>query len=229
VQRFSYDNSADNIRNPFDPPRRVRYGQEATDEMGSLWIQLLPANHDDYQALYRAMGLAAMEAMVARYSKILEDNPQDVKAHLELGKVALSTGKLDDARRWFDQARTIDPQSALALYHSGHIRLRAGEWAEGGRLLREAVAVDPLLLNAHHDLGLAAMHDRHWATALRHFEAALKINPYHTTTLRNLATTCIQLGRFGQARDLLRRAVDADPADQDLAKLLRQVESQLGG
>jgi hypothetical protein len=33
-----YNNSADNPANPFDPPRRIRWGQQTTNEMGSIII-----------------------------------------------------------------------------------------------------------------------------------------------------------------------------------------------
>ncbi|MES1258582.1 MAG: hypothetical protein ABUS51_09130, partial [Acidobacteriota bacterium] len=37
-----YDNSANNPRNPFSPPARVRWGENSTDEMGSLILNLVP-------------------------------------------------------------------------------------------------------------------------------------------------------------------------------------------
>ena len=40
--RFTYDNSADNIRNPNQPPKRVLAGNRASDEMAHLWLQVLP-------------------------------------------------------------------------------------------------------------------------------------------------------------------------------------------
>ena len=38
---YVYDNSSDNPRNPFDPPRRASWGQRSSDEMGNLWVQVL--------------------------------------------------------------------------------------------------------------------------------------------------------------------------------------------
>src|SRR5439155_12408813 len=40
VMEYTYDNSAANVRNPHHPPRRVLWGQQTTDEMGDLWIQV---------------------------------------------------------------------------------------------------------------------------------------------------------------------------------------------
>ncbi len=38
--RYHYDNSPANPRNPNHPPKRVRSGNQATDEMGHLWLQI---------------------------------------------------------------------------------------------------------------------------------------------------------------------------------------------
>ncbi len=37
-----WDNSADNVNNPHSPPRRVRWGRESTDEMGSATLLVTP-------------------------------------------------------------------------------------------------------------------------------------------------------------------------------------------
>jgi len=40
--RIIYDNSAQNPRNPDRPPKRVHAGDRAEDEMGHVWLQVLP-------------------------------------------------------------------------------------------------------------------------------------------------------------------------------------------
>jgi hypothetical protein len=47
--RFHYDNSAANPRNPNHPPKRVRAGNEARDEMAHLWLQVLPRGAGDHR------------------------------------------------------------------------------------------------------------------------------------------------------------------------------------
>ncbi|HTI51550.1 MAG TPA: hypothetical protein VL475_11385, partial [Planctomycetaceae bacterium] len=46
-----YDNSANNIRNPNSPPKRVRWGEQSTDEMGSLILSVVPRQAGDIEAL----------------------------------------------------------------------------------------------------------------------------------------------------------------------------------
>jgi hypothetical protein len=52
--RWIFDNSAANASNPFSPPRRVRFGQNSTDEMCELQLGLIPMNPGDESALLDA-------------------------------------------------------------------------------------------------------------------------------------------------------------------------------
>jgi hypothetical protein len=51
---ISYDNSAANKRNPSRPPVRVTWGEESTDEMGSIGVQVVAANRGELPQLQRA-------------------------------------------------------------------------------------------------------------------------------------------------------------------------------
>jgi hypothetical protein len=45
---IEYDNSAQNPNNPNSPPKRVRFGQQSTDEMGSMSIEIVPSRERDF-------------------------------------------------------------------------------------------------------------------------------------------------------------------------------------
>ncbi len=49
--RYTYDNSAENPRNPDQPPKRARWGQRSSDEMGDLWIQVLTKDASELDRL----------------------------------------------------------------------------------------------------------------------------------------------------------------------------------
>jgi hypothetical protein len=51
--RYTYDNSADNERNPNTPPKRVHYGEQTTDEMAFLFMEIAPVRAADAAALRR--------------------------------------------------------------------------------------------------------------------------------------------------------------------------------
>ena len=78
--QYHYDNSAANPRNPNHPGKRVRSGNQATDEMGHLWLQVLPHYPGDHRR--------ELQEAVMRHR--LEKNPQDAVAHMNLGAILLS-------------------------------------------------------------------------------------------------------------------------------------------
>ncbi len=49
--RIRYDNSDANPNNPFDPPRRIGWGLESTDEMGSVTVLLVAAREEETDTL----------------------------------------------------------------------------------------------------------------------------------------------------------------------------------
>ncbi len=52
---FTYDNTAENPRNPNRPPRRVLWGPETTDEMAGLHVQVIPERMSDLPELTQAL------------------------------------------------------------------------------------------------------------------------------------------------------------------------------
>ncbi|HEY6346181.1 MAG TPA: cytochrome c [Bryobacteraceae bacterium] len=49
--RLVYDNSADNARNPSNPPKRVLWGEQSFDEMGSVTLQIVAVHKQDEPVL----------------------------------------------------------------------------------------------------------------------------------------------------------------------------------
>ena len=48
---WTYDNSAENPRNPSSPPRRVRHGEQTEDEMAMVFFQVAPKDRADLMRL----------------------------------------------------------------------------------------------------------------------------------------------------------------------------------
>jgi hypothetical protein len=51
----SFDNSAENPFNQFDPPQRIKWGKESTDEMGSIIMEVVPADPKQAEQLNAAV------------------------------------------------------------------------------------------------------------------------------------------------------------------------------
>jgi len=67
------------------------------------------------------------------YSQIVTQNPKDYSATLQLGRIALLANRLDDARKWFEKAISLQPGNAdpkvmlaEAFYRSNDFQKAAG-------------------------------------------------------------------------------------------------------
>jgi mono/diheme cytochrome c family protein len=65
---ITYDNSADNPRNPHDPPERVMWGVQSTEEMGVVRFEMIADRLEDEATLQQA-GAAAVKAALAQLVK----------------------------------------------------------------------------------------------------------------------------------------------------------------
>jgi hypothetical protein len=63
---ITYDNSTANKRNPSRPPVRVTWGEESTDEMGSLGLQVVAAVPGEFRHLQQAFGDHVRQAALTR-------------------------------------------------------------------------------------------------------------------------------------------------------------------
>jgi hypothetical protein len=63
---ISYDNSKDNPSNPNNPPKRVTFGQQSTDEMGAVTIEMVPVNERDLPQYAGAVQQHVQEAVITR-------------------------------------------------------------------------------------------------------------------------------------------------------------------
>jgi tetratricopeptide (TPR) repeat protein len=224
VQRYTYDNSSKNIRNPSRPPRRVQYGLEATDEMGSVWLQLLPRSAEQLHQLRLHYGRYVMQDIYHRSRKILQQNPADVSAHVELGKIAMATGRMDVATAMFRKAAALDPNSLLARFHLGDILLRQSQWAEGEREIQAALAIDPQDFKALYDLGMMHLQQDHWGEALDYFQQALTQNAFDPDANQNVAVILIRQGTPDRAIPYLERVLDVHPDDPEILGMLRSAK-----
>ena len=68
-----YDNSEGNPDNPNVPPRRVKWGRETSDEMGSVTLLVTPKDEGDLQKLERALRQHLRKSMSGRISSSVED------------------------------------------------------------------------------------------------------------------------------------------------------------
>ena len=151
--RYVYDNSAANPRNPEQPPRRARWGQRSSDEMGDLWIQVLTRGDADLARLNRDFRPKVAAEDVRGYEVEIEKHPADTGLHDDAALLYLELGRADEAIAHFKTSLALKPQSAAAHYNLGTALTVARRLGEAADRYREALRIDPAYANAHNNLG----------------------------------------------------------------------------
>ena len=174
---FSYDNSTNNVRNPQQPPRRVRYGLQSTDEMGELWFQVLAGSTTDLTVLTRGNNQRLLRDAIAYHEHRLRNNPRDVEAHTELGRLKLVRSQPAEAMKHLRRALAIKPDSDEPHYYLGLIFRQQNKLAEARSEFEAALRLNPENFRAHGNLGVLLAERGNLALAESHFRTALRINP----------------------------------------------------
>ncbi|MGC4083970.1 MAG: hypothetical protein QM736_18140 [Vicinamibacterales bacterium] len=120
--RFTYDNSAGNPRNPFQPPQRILWGQNTTDEMGDLWIQLVSARKEDTGVLAADIAKKTRGEDIAAYTRVLKTESREPVA-TRCGRDAVPPG-WSAARGVAVLPRVAAPQCGVGA-HALQLRHRA--------------------------------------------------------------------------------------------------------
>ena len=211
AMEFRYDNSADNPQNPHRPPRRVLYGPESSDEMGDLWIQVVPKREGDLAALKLDFAQKETAARLAGYRFKLEQNPEDEKALFSLAAMLAALGERDEAIRLLDEAVRVRPDFALALSDLGRLHFLNGDVEEALSLFDRAIAASPELPQAHHNLGTVLLAQGKAEEAESHFRRAIEGWPDFAEARYGLGEVLEARSESGAALGHFRRAVSAKP------------------
>jgi Flp pilus assembly protein TadD len=225
IQRFTYDNSSSNPRNPNSPPRPVGFGLQSSDEMAELWLQLLPADADQMQQLQMDYSRTVLQGIIKSNQRKLKLNPRDVDACLELGKVALAANDHQRAMTYFHTAESIAPNSLDVHYHLGHALLRQNKPEEARRELEKVLGIDASYQKAIHDLGLMYLQTDKLDDAERHFRRSLELVPYHATSLSNLGLVRLRQGDMSGGIELLEQSLRVRPDNPSVRRTLEKARS----
>jgi Flp pilus assembly protein TadD len=219
--RYTYDNSAANVRNPHTPPMRVRAGNRSEDEMAHFWLQVLPraaaGREDPRFELERAW-------MENRLSK----DARDPLAQFNLAAMLIEEGHPDKAAALYRQVAAENPTDTRALTALGSALALSGESAAAEQQFRAALARDPAAQAPAFDLASLLLKREDYAEAERLLIGLTQAHPDDAGAQRLLALTYAGLGDPGKALAPLEAWARLTPKDPDPHRALAQVYDALG-
>lgn len=227
VMQVTFDNSTANPRNPANPPVRVRFGLNTTDEMAELWLQLLPRTAAGSQAFERSNLDRAARDVTSFNRQRLRINPRDGGAMVNLGKVALSQRRNIEARNYFTQATEANPDLDEAHYFLGVLNRIENNLAAAAREFTRTLELNPNHVRAHGNLGLMHLQLNRLERAAEHFTKAIALNPTDTIAHSSLGAIRLHQRQLAEAERLLTRAAELAPDDMDIRKNLETARQRL--
>ena len=217
--RYHYDNSAANPRNPNRPPKRVCGGNQATDEMAHLWLQVLPRGAGDHR---RAIQEAMMRHRLDKY-------PNDFSAHLNLGAILLSRLDRQGAVTELQEAVRIEPRRPEAHDMLGAALTGLGFFQEGMNQFRLALAADPDYVNARYDFANALARSGKLDAAVDNFRQVVAAFPNSARMHAQFGVLLARAGKSAQALAEFDKALALDPADEEVRKARDLLAHQMAG
>jgi tetratricopeptide (TPR) repeat protein len=171
-----------------------------------------------------AMDRGRSEEAVAWYRDAIASGCDDPKVPFALGIALKRLGRLDDARRAYGQALSMDPRFTDARVHLALVTA-AGDRAAALALLDEALALDPRSALALMNRALLRAEAGRDEEALGDALAALRLAPGSADAHATLASVHRRGGRAAQARAEAAEALRISPANPDAAAVLRDLGS----
>ena len=177
TMQYSYDNSTNNVRNPRNPPERVRYGVQTTDEMAEFWVQLQLRGREELPRMEGAIARKLLQNNIAFNEYRLAQNPNDVKVHTHLGELLLLAERKPEALEHFRIALQIDPNYDQLHYNLGILFRQAKQPEKAREEFETTLRLNPEHSRAHGNLGFIFESQQDWERAEYHLRQALQLNP----------------------------------------------------
>lgn len=217
--RYHFDNSSANPRNPNNPPKRIRAGNQATDEMGHLWLQVLPRGGGDHR---REVQEALMRHQLEKY-------PNDFAAHLNLGALLMARLNAQEAVAMLKAATRIDALRPEAHDMLGLALETVGRATEAIAQFRIALRVGPDYLSARYNLAVALAKAGQFREAVENLRSVAAAYPRNARLQNQLGELLTRQGKYPEALAQFDKALALDPSNEAARKNREHVLQQIAG
>lgn len=175
-------------------------------------IDKTPANANYYFSLDPVCrSLDRLAPLQASYQRLLQIQPGNVAAQLQLAHAWRDDGQLQPALTSYLAVLALQPEHAEAYAGLGDTLKRMGQLDEAATCYLKALALRPSFAEVHNNLGSLYQLQAQWERSAEQFEAALALQPEVAAFHYNLGVTRQQQGAFGPALACYRQALARDP------------------
>ena len=146
----------------------------------------------------------------------IELQPGNFPARLELAKLLIASGSLQQAKEQSDfllKQRSDDPKTHFI---AGNLLAAQGNFLAAIAEFQKSVTLDPAAWDSYLNLALMEIKSNQQDLAEANFEKAIALNPKAVDARSMLGNFYQYRGRFAEAEQQFRGAIDVDPQNPDL-------------
>ncbi len=160
--------------------------------------------------------------------RLVEVQPRDPSAYVNLGSIALTRGRAQDAERWLRRALEITDALPIAWYDLGMALAAQRRPAEAARAYEAALGLDPRLTDARVNLAVLRWDAHDVPGALALLDEAVRIDPGSVSAFENRAVVRALARRDADALADARRALELAPDRAMAHAVLAKVHAAAG-
>jgi predicted membrane-bound spermidine synthase/uncharacterized protein HemY len=162
----------------------------------------------------------------AVYSKVIEMGSREVLPYLGLGNIALHSGNLKEAEKWFEEARALQADHPAVLLAWGRLTAAKGDAREAKDLLERSRAKGEDSGTIYSELGAVYTKLGMWEKAADSYEHALQMRRRRNDWRLALGQAYAQLGKLGEAERNYREVLALSPDDAEAWRSLEAIGKQ---
>lgn len=152
---------------------------------------------------------------VSEFQRVLESDPQNVDAYMNLGSAYDTLGRVDEAEQQFRKAAAISPRcwkcyNSLGIFLNRHARYR-----EAAEAWQQIIELTPDNVWGYLNVGVAYFNIGQFEKADGFFRKGLQVAPDNADLYANLGTVNFFLGRFDEDTAYCKKAIERNPARFD--------------
>ena len=168
------------------------------------------------------------------YRKVIDMGNKEVLPYLGLGNIALHSGDLAEAEKWFIQARDIQAEHPAVLLAWGRLfaakaqkstdeKQVKNQMQEARALLEKSKAKGEDSATIHSELGVVYYKLAMWEKAAEEYSEALRMRRRRNDLRYSLGQSYAQLGKIREAEQKYREILALAPDDAEALKALQDL------
>ena len=138
----------------------------------------------------------------------------DIKYIIEMAVLHQREGRLEKAKKIYNQVLEIDPQQPDAIHLLGMVAFADHDLDRAVQLITQAIFLNPREADYHINLSSVYFTSGEYSLAKTHAGVAVKINPHVSEAHYNLGNAFFAQGVISQSIDAFKRSLDLDPNNQ---------------